>query len=330
MDASFTITYSAFPSIAEPRTSGRLKVDGLHELYWEECGNPDGIPAVYFHGGPGEGADPSKRCFWDPDAYRIVLFDQRGALRSTPLAEIKDNTTQHLINDIETLRKMLGIEQWLVLGGSWGTTLALAYGEAHPQACLGFILRGIMLGTPDEIDWFLYGMRRFLPQVHKDFAEWLPEAERGDLLKGYLKRLTSDDPECRLDAARRWTKYSGSCALLEHNPESVESQAADEALALGMGRLDAWYFSHGFFLEPDQLVRDIERISHLPCVLIQGEHDMIATPNSAYRLHEVWPGSILRQVPKAGHAPTEPGNMSALIQATEHFKRHRRFLEDLP
>ena len=326
MDAPKRIQYSSFPPIEEPARSGMLQVDARHTLYWEESGNRDGIPAVYVHGGPGEGAPPSKRQFWDPEAYRIVLFDQRGALRSTPLAELEDNTTQHLIEDMERLRERLGIERWLVTGGSWGTTLALAYGQAHPERCLGFILRGVFLGTPDEIHWFMYGMRRFFPRAYEDFAEWIPGDERDDLLEAYFTRLTQDDADLRLDAARRWVKYSGSCSLLRHDPEGVKGQAEDEQTVLGMGRLDAWYFKHLCFLEEDQLIRDIGRIAHLPCVIIQGGHDMIATPNSAYRLHKAWPGSVLNMVPDAGHSPMEPGTLSGLIEATEAFKRTGQFV----
>lgn len=325
MDAPVTTQYSLFPPIGSPRLSASLKVDSLHSLYWEESGNPDGIPTVYLHGGPGEGAAPSKRRFWDPDAYRIVLFDQRGAMRSTPLAELRDNTTAHLIQDIETLRKSLGIERWLVAGGSWGTTLALAYGQAHPEACLGFLLRGVLLGTDDEIDWFLYGMRRFFPRAHEDFARWLPESEREDLLAGYLRRLTGDDLALRLEAAQHWVRYSASCSQLQHDPEQVEAQSSDQRLALAMGRLDAWYFSERFFLEEDQLIQNMQRICHLPCAIIQGSYDMICTPNSAYRLHKAWPGSLLRMIPDAGHSPAEPGTVSALVEATEQFKRTRRF-----
>lgn len=325
MKAPCTITYSQFDPIEEPIRSGMLRVDDIHELYWEECGNPDGMPVVYLHGGPGEGAPPSKRTFWDPDHYRIVLFDQRGALRSTPLAELRNNTTQDLVEDIEKLREHLGIDRWLITGGSWGTTLSLAYGQAHPDRCLGFVLRGVFLGTPDEIDWFMYGMRRFFPRAHEDFANFISEDEREDLLSAYLRRLTDDDPDVRMAAAKSWVRYSGSCALLKYDSEGVEEQVEDEQTTIGTGRLDAWYFKNNLFLEEDQLIRDIELISHLPCRIIQGGHDMIATPNSAFRLHKAWPGSILTMINDAGHSPSEPGTVSALIEATEHFKINGRF-----
>ena len=325
MEAPCKKTYSLFPPIKEPNRSGRLKVDDLHSLYWEECGNPDGIPVVYLHGGPGEGADPSKRRFWDPDSYRIILFDQRGSLRSTPLAELRNNTTQHLISDIESLREHLNVDRWLIAGGSWGTTLALAYGEAHPERCLGFLLRGVFLGTTDEINWFVYGMRRFFPKAFEDFSSWIPESERDDLLAAYARRAASEDPDLRLEACRRWVKYSGSCSSLAHDPEAVEEMAKDETMVLGMGRLDTCYFKNNMFLEDNQILRDIGSINHLPCAIIQGGHDMIATPNSAYELHKAWPQSVLKIVPDAGHSPMENGTLSLLIEATEAFKHLRRF-----
>jgi proline iminopeptidase len=324
MDAPREVTYSLFPPIKEPRRSGRLRVDDIHELYWEECGNPDGLPVVYLHGGPGEGASPSKRQFWDPDHYRIILFDQRGALRSTPLGELRNNTTQALISDIEALRTHLMVDRWLVTGGSWGTTLALAYGQSHPQRCLGFLLRGVFLGTQDEVHWFMHGMRRFYPRAYEDFESLIPEPERGDLIQAYLTRMTGEDEALRMKAIRSWVRYSASCSLLRHDPEGVEEQAADDTTSIGMGLLDAWYFKNGLFLEPDQLIGNISAIQHLPCRIIQGSHDMIATPNSAYQLHKAWPGSVLTMIPDAGHSPTEPGTISALVEATEMFKQSLR------
>lgn len=320
MDAPRQITYSVFPPIEKPRRSGMLAVDDLHTLYWEESGNPDGVPVVYLHGGPGEGAAPMKRQFWDPDHYRVVLFDQRGALRSTPLAELRNNTTQALVEDIETLRQHLGIDRWLVTGGSWGTILALAYGEAHPERCLGFILRGVFLGTRDEIDWFIHGMRRFFPRAHEDFVNFIPEPERQDLLQAYLDRMTGKDPQLRMEAIRCWVRYSASCSLLRHDPQGVEEQASDDQASTGTGCLDAWYFKNSLFLAEDQLIRDIAVVQHLPCKIIQGAYDMISTPNSALRLHKAWPGSVLTIVDNAGHSPSEAGIVSALIEATEQFK----------
>lgn len=316
--------FPIFPPI-EARRTGMLAVDDLHTLYWEESGNPDGIPVVYVHGGPGGGASPEKRQWFDPDAYRIILFDQRGAYRSTPLAEVRANTTGHLVEDMDVLRKMLGVERWLVAGGSWGTTLSLAYGQAYPDSCLGFILRGVFFGTQDEIDWFFDGMRRFYPKAHADFVNWLPEEERQDVLRAYEKRLFSDDGERRMEAARMWFKYSEACALLRHDPALVDTASKNDSVAYGTGRLDAFYFRNRMFLKPDQLIANIKSIAHLPLMIVQGGHDVIAPPEAAYRLHCAWPGSVLHIAADAGHSPSEPGIRSKVIQAIEQFKHEKRF-----
>jgi proline iminopeptidase len=312
-----------FPPI-EPYRSGMLPVDGLHTLYWEECGNPEGMPVLFLHGGPGGGLSPRHRRFFDPAHYRIVLFDQRGAGKSTPLGEYRNNTTGLLIGDIERLRTLLGIERWLLFGGSWGSTLALAYGEAHPQRCLGFVLRGIFLCTRAEIDWFLNGIRWFFPEVHARFAATVPEAERGDLLRAYEKLLFCDDAATYTRAAREWSRYEGSCLFLRPDVEAADEFGADAA-ALGIGRLEAHYFLHDGFIEEDQLIRDIGRISHLPAVIVQGRYDVVCPPLSAYRLHRAWPGSKLHMVADAGHAAVEPGIARALIAATEQFRTRRAF-----
>ncbi len=316
--------FSLFAPI-EARRTGMLAVDELHTIYWEESGNQDGIPVVYVHGGPGGGSSTDKRQWFDPDAYRIILFDQRGAYRSKPLAEVRDNTTQLLVTDMEALRKMLGIDKWLLAGGSWGTTLSLAYGQTHPEACLGFVLRGIFLGTPDEIEWFLYGMRRFFPKAYADFAEAIPEQERDDLLTAYEKRLFGDDHDERMTAARFWFKYTEACSLLRHDPELVEEASKNDPVVYGVGRLDAFFFRNQMFLEADQLVNNIDRIAHLPLMIVQGGHDVIAPPESAYRVHKAWPGSVLHIVPDAGHSPSEPGIRKKVMQAIEQFKHERRF-----
>ncbi|WP_119154127.1 prolyl aminopeptidase [Caldimonas tepidiphila] len=322
MDAP--LDYPMFPPI-EPIRTGLLPVDGLHTLYWEESGNPEGIPVVYVHGGPGGGSSPDKRQWFDPDSYRIILFDQRGAFRATPLAEVQGNTTQLLVEDMEALRKMLGIEKWLLAGGSWGTTLSVAYAQKYPDACLGLILRGIFLGTSQEIEWFLHGMRKFFPKAHEDFVGWIPEQERDDVLSAYEKRLFGEDPDRRMDAARKWFKYTESTSLLRHDPELVEEAAKNDVVVYGTGRLDAFYFRNKMFLDDDQLVKNMPSISHLPAMIVQGGHDVIAPPESAYRLHRAWPGSVLRMVPDAGHSPSEPGIRCELIQALERFKRQGNF-----
>lgn len=303
----------------EPYRSGRLPVDDLHTLYWEECGNPLGVPVLFLHGGPGSGLSPRHRQFFDPVHYRIVLFDQRGAGQSTPLGECRQNTTHLLIQDIERLRQLLGIGQWLVFGGSWGSTLGLAYGQAHPECCTGFVLRGIFLCTRPEIDFFLNGIQWFFPEAHAHFVANIPKEERGDLLQAYVKRLFSDDPVQNLEAARTWSRYEGSCLHLLPHPEVADQFGAD-AVALGVGRLEAHYFRHDAFLSDDQLIRNVDRIRHLPATIIQGRYDVVCPALSAWRLHQAWPEASFEMIEDAGHAAFEPGITRALVAATEKFK----------
>lgn len=310
-----------FPAI-QPYRHGHLQVDALHSLYWEECGNPAGQPVLFLHGGPGAGCSPQHRRFFDPQHYRIVLFDQRGAGRSTPLGEYRANTTQHLIADIEQLRQMLGIENWLVFGGSWGSTLALAYGEAHPERCLGFILRGIFLCTPAEIEWFMNGARNFHPEIHDEFIAPIPADERGELLQAYTKRLLSDDPQQYLPAARAWTRYEDRRVFIHPQGETVN----DDALCVGVGRLEAHYMLQQGFFSEDQLIREIGRIRHLPAVIVHGRYDVICPPVAAWRLHQAWPESALRMVEDAGHAALETGICRQLVTATEQFKLYGKFI----
>lgn len=311
-------TDGLFPPI-EPYRSGRLQVDDIHNLYWEECGNPEGVPVLFLHGGPGAGLSPKHRQFFDPTYYRIVLFDQRGAGKSTPLGEHRQNTTQLLIQDIERIRQMLGITQWLVFGGSWGSTLALAYGQARPACCTGFVLRGIFLCTRPEFEFFLNGIKWFFPKEHARFVADIPESERGDLLSAYVKRLFSDDPAQNLQAARNWSRYEGSCLHLLPHPEVADHFESD-AVALGVGRLEAHYFSHDAFLSEDQLIRHVGRIRHLPAIIIQGRYDVICPALSAWRLHQAWPEATFEMIEDAGHAAFEPGIARALVAATETFR----------
>jgi proline iminopeptidase len=312
-----------FPPI-EPYRSGRLPVDDLHTLYWEECGNPEGEPVVFLHGGPGGGLSPRHRQFFNPSHYRIVLFDQRGAGKSTPHGEVSANTIQLLVDDIERLRDLMGIPRWLVFGGSWGSTLALAYGQQHPQRCTGFILRGIFLCTQAEIDWFMHGMKSFFPEAHAAFVAQVPHPEGGSLLQAYAARLFSDDRPATLRAARSWSMYEGRCAFLRPNSEAVEELGAD-ALSLSIARLEAHYFLHAGFLEEGQLLAHIERISHLPAVIVQGRYDIICPPTSAYQLHQAWPNSRLVMVADAGHSASEPGTTAALVAATETWRERGAF-----
>ena len=307
-----------FPPV-EPYRSGRLAVDDLHTLYWEECGNPQGMPVLFLHGGPGAGLSPQHRQFFDPSHYRIVLFDQRGAGQSTPLGEYRQNTTQLLIEDIERIRNMMGIAQWLVFGGSWGSTLALAYGQTHPERCTGFVLRGIFLCTRPEFEFFLNGMRWFFPEEHARFVADIPESERGDLLKAYCQRLFNADPAQYLPAARTWSRYEGSCLHLLPHPE-VADQFGSDAVALGVGRLEAHYFRNDAFLSDDQLIRNVGRIRHLPAVIIQGRYDVVCPTLSAWRLHQAWPEASFQIIADAGHSAFEPGIARALVAATEQFK----------
>ncbi len=311
-----------FPPI-EPYRSGMLAVDALHTLHWEECGNPDGEPVLFLHGGPGSGTSPGQRQFFNPAHYRIVLFDQRGSGKSTPLGECRDNTTPLLIDDIERLRKMLGIAQWLVFGGSWGSTLALAYGQAHPQHCLGFVLRGIFLCSQSEIDWFLYGMEQFFPEAHAEFVSVLPPGERHDLLQAYCRRLFSDDPAIAAPAARAWSRYEGHCLYLRPDPANVDGFCTD-TVSISLGRLEAHYFLHHGFMAPDQLLVNIDRIAHLPGIIVQGRYDIVCPPVSAYRLHRAWPQARLEMIDDAGHSSFETGTAQALVAATERFRMHGR------
>lgn len=309
-----------FP-VLSPNRHGMLAVDDIHTIYWEECGNPDGIPVLFLHGGPGAGLSPQHRRFFDPQRYRVILFDQRGAGKSTPLGEWRNNTTQLLIEDIERLRAQFGIAQWLVFGGSWGSTLALAYGQAHPEACLGFVLRGIFLCTQAEIDWFIEGVRWFYPELYAEFAAPIPPEERGDLLAAYVQRILSSDPAVYWPAARAWSRFEGRRVYLMPQPEDVPNDALD----LGVGRLESHYMANLGFFEEDQLIRNMGRIAHLPVVIVQGRYDAICPPLSAYRLQQAWPGAQLEMIPDAGHGALEHGIASALVRATERFVPGRGF-----
>lgn len=305
----------------EPFESGWLPVDEVHTLYWEQSGNPQGVPVVFLHGGPGAGSGPLHRCFFDPAFYRIILFDQRGAGRSTPLGETRQNTTPHLIQDLERLRQLLEVKRWLVFGGSWGSTLALAYAQAHPHHCLGLILRGIFLCRPSEIHWFLYGLKAIFPEAWHKFAGFIPENERTDLLQAYYQRLNHPDARVHLPAARHWGAYEGSCSTLYPNAETVAHFASD-GVALGLARIEAHYFTHRIFLPDNALLDHLPRITHLPCVIIQGRYDGVCPIVTADELHQRWPEAEYIVVPDAGHSAFEPGIQTELVLATDRF-RHR-------
>ena len=309
-----------FPEIG-PFETGYLPLSAGHVMYWEQAGNPQGRPALFLHGGPGAGAGAVHRRFFDPGFWRIIIFDQRGAERSRPLGGLADNTTPALVGDIETLRRHLGIDRWLLFGGSWGSTLALAYAQAHPDRVAGCVLRGVFLGRPPELDWFLHGLGAVFPEAHAAFAGHLPEAEQGDLLGAYLRRLTDPDPTVHLPAARAWSVYEGSASTLLPSPETVTAFAQDRT-ALGLARIEAYYFANGLFLPPEGLLARMDRIRHVPAEIVQGRYDMICPPVSAFDLAAAWPAARLSVIPDAGHSALEPGIRRALVAAVERFRNN--------
>ncbi len=304
----------------EPFDSGYLPASGLHEVYYEQCGNPRGKPAVFLHGGPGGGGDVTPRRFFDPERYRIVLLDQRGCGRSRPHAELRENTTWDLVADIEALRSRLNIERWLVFGGSWGSTLSLLYAEAHPERVTGLVLRGIFLLRPAEIAWFYQqGASNLYPDAWEPYWEFIPAAERDDMVQAYYRRLTGPDPQVALEAARRWSIWEGSTSHLLASASTVERFGADH-FALAFARIEAHYFvNHAFMAEPDQILRDVGRLRHIPAVIVQGRYDVVCPLRSAWDLHRAWPEAELRIVPDAGHSAFEPGIVHELITATDKF-----------
>ena len=307
-----------FPEIG-PFETGYLPLSDGHVMYWEQVGNPRGKPVLFLHGGPGAGAGAVHRRFFDPAIWRVIIFDQRGAGRSRPLGGLAANTTPHLVSDIDALRAFLGIERLLLFGGSWGSTLALAYAQAHPQAVCGAILRGIFLGRAAEVEWFLYGLARVFPDAHASFAQFLPEAERGDLLAGYLRRLIDPDPQIHGPAARAWSIYEGSCSTLLPSLESVAAFAQDRT-AIGLARIEAFYFDNGLFLPPAGLLAHMAPLAQIPGEIIQGRYDMICPAQTAFQLAAAWPLARLTLVPDAGHSALEPGVRAALIAALERCR----------
>ncbi|MBK9656774.1 MAG: prolyl aminopeptidase [Rhodanobacteraceae bacterium] len=308
-----------YPEI-EPYETGRLPVGDGHELYFEQCGNPSGKPVVFLHGGPGAGCSTSARRFFNPDKYRIVLFDQRGCGRSTPHASLVANTTWHLVADIERLRKHLAIERWQVFGGSWGSTLALAYAQTHPQQVTQLVLRGIFMLRRWELEWFYQsGADAIFPDAWDDYLAAIPEVERGDLMSAYHRRLTSTDPAVQLEAAKAWSVWEGRTSYLFQDPNHVEASAAD-LFALAFARIECHYFVNGgFFDRDDQLLANAYRLKGIPAVIVQGRYDVVCPLRSAWDLHQAWPEADLRIVPDAGHSALEAGNTHELILATDRF-----------
>ncbi len=310
-----------FPDIG-PFETGFLPLGDEHVMYWEQVGNPRGVPVLFLHGGPGAGAGAVHRRFFDPGFWRVVIFDQRGAGRSRPLGSLAANTTPHLVADIELLLRHLAIPRVLLFGGSWGSTLALAYAQAHPDRVLGCVLRGVFLGRKLEVDWFLHGLAAVFPDAHATFVEFLPPAERDDVLASYLRRLASPDPAIHMPAARAWSVYEGSCSTLLPSPDTVASFAQDRT-ALGLARIEAHYFANELFLPPGGLLGGMTRIAHVPAEIVQGRYDMICPPRTAFELADAWPTARLTVVPDAGHSALEPGVRRALVAAVERFRSPR-------
>lgn len=308
-----------YPAI-EPYRTQRLKVSDLHEIYIEECGNPEGKPIVFIHGGPGGGSEPWQRQFFNPQKYRIVLFDQRGCGRSTPHAELRENTTWDLVADMEKIRRQLGIDQWAVFGGSWGSTLALAYAETHPQQVSALVLRGIFLLRKSEIDWFYQeGASWIYPDAWEHYLKPIPEAERGDLVAAYYRRLTSSDARLRSEAARAWSIWEGATSKLFPSADMIARFGGDH-FADAFARIECHYFTNkGFFERDDQLLANVDKIRHIPAVIVQGRYDVVCPIKSAWDLHRAWPEADLQIVGDAGHAASEPGILSKLVEATDRF-----------
>jgi proline iminopeptidase len=309
-----------YPEI-EPFDSGTLPVSDLHTIYYERVGNPDGIPVVFLHGGPGGGLIPMYRQYFDPAAYHVILFDQRGSGRSTPHAEVRENTTWDLINDIEALREKFGVEKWYVFGGSWGSTLSLAYAVSHPARCLGLILRGIFLTRRKEIDWFYqYGASEIFPDFWERYRDEIPADERADLMAAYQKRLFSENEQVRLSAARAWSVWEGSTSKLFPDRDLMDHwEGAHEALSLA--RIECHYFvNNSFFPSDNYLLENAGKIRHIPTVIVQGRYDVVCPITSAWDLHNAMPEAEFIVVPDAGHSVSEKGISSALVEAMDKFK----------
>jgi proline iminopeptidase len=307
-----------YPNIKTYATHN-VAVDAPHVLYVEESGDPQGIPVLFVHGGPGAGCSPFHRCFFDPEKYRIILFDQRGSGHSTPHASLEANTTQHLVADMERIREHLGIKKWLLFGGSWGSTLSLVYAEAHPERVLGLVLRGIFLCRPQEIQWFYQqGASHIFPDYWQDYLKPIPEQERDDMVAAYYVRLTSENELARMAAAKAWSKWEGRTSTL-HPSKTVVDHFSDPYTALSLARIECHYFIHNSFLEPDQILRDAHRLADVPGVIVQGRYDVVCPMQSAWQLSQAWPQAELQVVPDAGHSALEPGIIDALVRATDKF-----------
>lgn len=324
MSATITRVATSVPELypeIEPLKSFYFRVSDIHELYVEEVGNPEGQPVLFLHGGPGAGFREKHRRIFDPKHFRIILFDQRGAGKSKPHADLRENTTWDLVSDIEKLRKHFGIEKWMVFGGSWGSTLALAYAETHPESVSHLVLRGIFLCRKAEIEWFYQrGAHWIYPEVWEKYLAPIPHEERGDLVKAFYRQLTSEDERVRLEAAKAWSGWEGATVHLTPDPATYLEFASDQT-AVSMARIECHYFIHGcWFRNDNQLIEDVHRIRHIPTVLVHGRYDVVCPVKNAFDLHAVWPESELKIVPDAGHAFDEPGILRELMAAVEKFK----------
>ncbi len=314
---------SLFPPV-KPYVTHHLEVDKPHVLYIEECGNPSGVPVVFLHGGPGAGCSGYHRQYFDPEVYRIILFDQRGCGKSQPHASLENNTSRHLVEDLETIRKHLKIHQWVVFGGSWGSTLGLLYAETYPDSVSGLILRGIFLARDRDVSWFYQeGASRLFPDYWQAFVQPIPLSQRGNMIEAYHQILTGDDEVLKLRAAKAWSVWEGMTATLQTNDSVIESFAGSHA-ALSIARIECHYFKHQCWLEPDQLVRDINKIRHIPAYIIHGRYDVICPVEQAWALSRAWPEAQLSIIADAGHAVVEPGITQALLEATREMASRLR------
>lgn len=307
-----------YPEV-KPYNKFRLQVSERHEIYVEECGNPHGIPVLVVHGGPGAGCDATMRRFFDTTHYRIILFDQRGSGRSLPHAELEENTTQHLIGDMEAIRQCLDVESWVLFGGSWGSTLSLAYAETHSDRVLAMILRGIFLCRDQDLKWFYQdGASHVFPDYWKDYVRLIPEGERNDFMAAYYKRLTGCDDVMRMATAKAWSTWEARCATLRPNHDVVE-HFADPHVAMSMARIECHYFVNNIFMRPNQLLAEASKLANIPGIIVHGRYDIVCPLDNAFALHESWPESKLEIVRDAGHSALEPGIIDALVRATQEM-----------
>jgi proline iminopeptidase len=322
----YTSTYNLYPEI-EPFNKSTLKVDDVHSIYYEECGSPQGIPVIFLHGGPGSSCNPTQRRFFDPKHYRIILLDQRGCGRSTPQGGVAGNTTDDLVNDLEILRHHLGIARWHVFGGSWGSTLALAYAVKYASHVISLVLRGIFLSRPAELNWFLYGAQQFYPEVWHNLISFLPESERNDVLAAYAKRIFSDDAQINVAAASQWNAYESSIMRLKPAdasnsvPKTPEDIIKEQPIEVARARVQIHYIQHQCFIDGDAILNEVAKLNDIPTVIVQGRYDMVCPPTTAWELARAMPHAEFVMIADAGHSAMETGVTSALVAATEKFKK---------